>query len=394
MPTPNLGAPVQLSEEEIARYARHLITPEVGLVGQLKLKQAKVLQVGTGGLGSPTSIYLAAAGVGKLGLVDSDVIEISNLQRQVLYGTSDVGRLKLDSARDTLTDINPHVEIQTYNTRFARENALDIVRDYDIVVDGTDNLPSRYLLSDVCVLLGKPLVHASVFRFEGHITVFDAKRGPCYRCVHPEPPPPELVQEVSVGGILGVQPGIAGCIQALEVIKLIIGKGRPLIGRMLVFDGVNLKFRELQVRKDPDCLACGTHPTLTRDLMDYEAFCGVTRAQATPADPAITVEELKGLLTEQPSLVVIDVREPTQFHAGHIPGARSIPLGELLFHLHQFTWADHIVTYCQSEERSREATEIFRKFNFRRSRFLTGGFPAWRAGEGPSPSLDLSGQNR
>ena len=377
MSTPNLAVPVQLSEEEIARYARHLITPEVGMAGQLKLKRAKVLQIGTGGLGSPITMYLAAAGVGKLGLVDSDVIEVSNLQRQILHGTSDVGRLKLDSARDTLADINPHVEIQSYNTRFSRQNALEIVLDYDIVVDGTDNLATRYLLSDVCVLLGKPLVHASVFRFEGHITVFDAKRGPCYRCVHPEPPPPEFVQRLSVGGILGVQPGIAGCIQALEVIKLIVGKGTPLIGRMLVFDGVNLKFREVQVRKDPDCVACGAHPTITRDLPDYEAFCGLKPAQpALP--PEISASELRNWLDGHRPVVLLDVRDAAEFESGSIPGARSAPLGELLFHVHEFSWGDDIVVFGEADTRAISAAERLRKFNFRRTRVLQGGISAWR----------------
>jgi len=377
MPASNLVAPVQISEEEIARYARHLITPEVGMAGQLKLKQARVLQIGTGGLGSPITIYLAAAGVGKLGLVDLDVVEVSNLQRQVLHGTSDVGRLKVDSARDTLAEINPHVDIQTYNARFSRQNALEIVQDYDIVVDGTDNLPTRYLLSDVCVLLGKPLVHASVFRFEGHITVFDSKSGPCYRCVHPEPPPLEFVQRLSVGGILGVQPGVAGCIQALEVIKLIVGKGRPLIGRMLVFDGVNLKFREVQIRKDPDCVACGTHPTITRDLPDYEVFCGVKPAQvALPSE--ISASELRSWLAEHRPVVLLDVRDTAEFDSGSIPGARSVPLSELLFHVHEFVWGDDIVVFGGADGRADAAAERLQKFNFRRTRVLQGGFKAWR----------------
>ena len=377
MPASNLVAPVQISEEEIARYARHLITPEVGMAGQLKLKQARVLQIGTGGLGSPITIYLAAAGVGKLGLVDLDVVEVSNLQRQVLHGTSDVGRLKVDSARDTLAEINPHVDIQTYNARFSRQNALEIVQDYDIVADGTDNLPTRYLLSDVCVLLGKPLVHASVFRFEGHITVFDSKSGPCYRCVHPEPPPLEFVQRLSVGGILGVQPGVAGCIQALEVIKLIVGKGRPLIGRMLVFDGVNLKFREVQIRKDPDCVACGTHPTITRDLPDYEVFCGVKPAQvALPSE--ISASELRSWLAEHRPVVLLDVRDTAEFDSGSIPGARSVPLSELLFHVHEFVWGDDIVVFGGADGRADAAAERLQKFNFRRTRVLQGGFKAWR----------------
>jgi len=367
---------VQLSEEEISRYARHLITPEIGLAGQLKLKQAKVLQVGTGGLGSPITIYLAAAGVGKLGLADFDVVELSNLQRQVLHRTSSVGRLKVDSARDTLVDINPHVEIQTYNTRISRENALELVKDYDIVVDGTDNLPTRYALNDACVLLGKPLVHASVFRFEGHITVFDAKQGPCYRCVHPEPPPPELVQRISVGGILGVQPGVAGCIQALEVIKLIVGKGKPLIGRMLIFDGVNLKFREVQIRKDSECLACGEHPTLTRELMDYEAFCGLKPA-AAPTPPEIAATELRRRMAEKHPLVLLDVRDRAEFEAGTIPGARSVPVGELLHHVHTLMWGEEIIVFSGGDGRAQAAAERLRRFNFRKTRVLRGGIGAW-----------------
>jgi len=378
MATPALSIPTQLSEDEITRYARHLITPEVGLAGQLKLKQAKVVCIGTGGLGSPISIYLAAAGVGTLGLVDSDVVETSNLQRQVLHGTGDVGRLKIDSARDTLLEINPYVQLQTYNTRFSRQNALEILKDYDVVVDGTDNLPTRYLLSDACVLLGKPLVHGSVYRFQGHATVFDAKRGPCYRCVYPEPAPPELVQRISVGGILGVQPGIIGCIQALEVIKLILGKGQPLIGRLLVFDGVSLKFREVKLRKDPACAACGAHPTITRELMDYEAFCGIKPVPPPAAGAAITAQELEAFRAEEKPLVLLDVREPKEYQAGHIEGARSVPLGELLYHLHEFSWADDFVVYSGADTRAEQAARTLVKFNFRRTRVLVGGFPAWR----------------
>jgi sulfur-carrier protein adenylyltransferase/sulfurtransferase len=377
MSTSPSGFTAALSEEEIARYARHLITPEVGMAGQLKLKQARVLQVGTGGLGSPITMYLAAAGVGKLGLVDSDVVDTSNLQRQILHGTSDVGRPKLDSARDTLADINPHVEIQCYNERISRQNALGIAQEYDIVVDGTDNLPTRYLLSDVCVLLGKPLVHASVFRFEGHITVFDAKLGPCYRCVHPEPPPMDFVQRLSVGGILGVQPGIAGCIQALEVIKLIVEKGSPLIGRMLVFDGVNLKFREVQVRKDPECVACGPNPKITRDLPDYEAFCGLKPAPAA-VQPEITVAELRQWIAAKRRAVLLDTRAAAAFAAGSIPGARPVPLEELLFHVHEFAWGDDIVVFSGDDPRAAAAADRLRQFNFRRTRVLQGGIGAWR----------------
>jgi adenylyltransferase/sulfurtransferase len=384
MVTSEFTGEVELTKEEILRYARHLITPEVGMAGQLKLKQASVVCVGTGGLGSPISIYLAAAGVGKLGLVDSDVVELSNLQRQVLHGTSDVGRTKLASARDTLHEINPHVALRTYDTRLSRQNALEILQDYDVVVDGTDNLPSRYLLSDVCVLLGKPLVHGSVFRFQGQATVLCTKEGPCYRCIYPEPPPPEIVQRIAVGGILGVQPGIIGCIQTLEVIKLIVGKGKPLIGRLLVFDGMNLSFRELTLRKDPECEACGARPRLTRDLVDYEAFCGV-RAAAQPAAGIreVTGEELRQILAEERPCILIDVRAPQEYEAGHIPGAVSIPLGEILFHLHEFTWADDIVVYSGADGRAQTAAETLLGFNFRRTRVLAGGFPAWTESSPP-----------
>ena len=370
---------IPLSEEEITRYARHLITPEVGLAGQLKLKQAKILVVGTGGLGSPISIYLAAGGVGRLGVMDADVVEASNLQRQILHGTKDVGRLKVDSAREMLEDINPLVEVETHNVLLGRENALEIISAYDLVVDGTDNVPSRYLLSDACVLLGKPLVHGSIFRFQGQVAVLCTKDGPCFRCAFPEPPPPEIVQKISVGGVIGVQPGIIGCLQALEAIKLIVGHGKPLIGRLLVFDGVNLKFREVRLQKDPACVACGTHPTITGNLPDYEAFCGLRpRAPLAAVNAEITPDELEGLLREKKPLVLLDVREPEEFAKSHIPGARSIPLGELLFHVHEFTWADDIVVYSGADGRAQQAAERLRKFKFRRTRVLAGGFVGWR----------------
>ena len=270
-----------MSKDEILRYSRHLIMPEVGMEGQLKLKQAKVLCIGAGGLGSPLALYLGAAGVGKLGLVDFDVVDFTNLQRQVIHGTSDVGRTKLDSARDTLQEINPNVEIEAFETRLSSDNALDIFRDYDIVADGTDNFPTRYLVNDACVLLGKPNVYASIFRFEGQASIFYAEQGPCYRCLYPEPPPPGLVPSCAEGGVLGVLPGIMGCIQAMETIKLILGRGDPLIGRLLLFDALGMKFRELKLRKNPDCPICGTHRTITK-LIDYEQFCGIRGEEHIP----------------------------------------------------------------------------------------------------------------
>src|ERR1700726_2814945 len=281
--------PVTLSKEEILRYSRHLIMPEVGMEGQLKLKSAKVALIGTGGLGAPLGMYLAAAGIGRIGLVDFDVVDFTNLQRQVIHGTKDVGRKKLDSAADTMLDINPYLEIDRHETALTSENALQILKDYDIVVDGTDNFPTRYLVNDACVLLGKPNVYGSIFRFEGQATVFAYQGGPCYRCLYPEPPPPGLVPSCAEGGVLGVLPGIIGSIQAMETLKLILGKGRPLIGRLLLFDALAMRFRELKLRKNPDCPVCGTHPTITK-LIDYAEFCGV-RGEETPA-PASTVPEI------------------------------------------------------------------------------------------------------
>jgi sulfur-carrier protein adenylyltransferase/sulfurtransferase len=286
MSTATMVQPAQLSKEEVLRYSRHLIMPEVGMEGQLKLKQAKVLCIGAGGLGSPLSLYLAAAGVGKLGLVDFDVVDFTNLQRQVIHGTSDVGRTKLESARDTLLEINPHVEIESFETRLTSDNALDIFREYDVIADGTDNFPTRYLVNDACVLLGKPNAYASIFRFEGQASIFYAEQGPCYRCLYPEPPPPGLVPSCAEGGVLGVLPGIMGCIQAMETIKLILGRGDSLIGRLLLFDALGMKFRELKLRKNPDCPICGTHRTITK-LIDYEQFCGIRGEEHIPVQTGI-----------------------------------------------------------------------------------------------------------
>ncbi len=371
-------AAVQLSKDEILRYSRHLIMPEVGMEGQLKLKQAKVLAIGAGGLGSPLALYLAAAGVGKLGIVDFDVVDFTNLQRQVIHSTSDVGRSKLASARETIQGINPNVEVLTYETRLTSENALDIFKDYDVIADGTDNFPTRYLVNDACVLLGKPNAYGSIFRFEGQASVFYAKEGPCYRCLYPEPPPPGLVPSCAEGGVLGVLPGIVGSIQALETIKLITGKGRPLIGRLLLFDALNLKFRELKLRKSPDCPVCGTHPTITR-LIDYEQFCGIRGEEyVRPTKvPEITATEVKKMMDERRPFVLVDVREPHEYQICRIPGSKLIPLGDVPKRMHELNSADEIVVHCRSGQRSAQAVELLMKAGFRKIHNLRGGVLAW-----------------
>src|SRR5579872_5065184 len=326
MATLTISPTAQLSKDEILRYSRHLIMPEVGMEGQLKLKQARVLCIGAGGLGAPLALYLAAAGVGTLGIVDFDVVDFTNLQRQVIHDTNDVGRPKLESARDTILDINPNVEVIPYETRLTSENALDIFKDFDLVADGTDNFPTRYLVNDACVLLGKPNVYASIFRFEGQASVFYAKEGPCYRCLYPEPPPPGLVPSCAEGGVLGVLPGIMGCIQALEAIKLILGKGKPLIGRLLIFDALGMKFRELKLRKNPECPVCGENPKIGR-LIDYEAFCGV--AEEMSPELEVSPKTLKEWIDDGKEVVTLDVREPFEFEIAHLANAKLIPLGQL-----------------------------------------------------------------
>jgi len=376
---------VQLSRDEILRYSRHLIMPEVGMEGQLKLKAARVLCVGTGGLGSPLALYLAAAGIGKLGIVDFDVVDYTNLQRQVIHGTSDVGRPKLHSARETIQDINPNVAVETYETRLTSENALDIIRDYDIVADGTDNFPTRYLVNDACVLLGKPNVYGSIFRFEGQASVFYAKEGPCYRCLYPEPPPAGLVPSCAEGGVLGVLPGIIGCIQALQTIKLILGKGQTLIGRLLLFDALNLKFRELKLRKNPECPICGQNPTVTK-LIDYEEFCGIRGEEYVPPTkvPEITPGDVKKMMDEQKPFVLIDVREPHEYQICSIPGSKLVPLGEIPRRMHELNSADDIVVHCRSGMRSAQAVEFLMKSGFRKIRNLKGGILAWSDQVDPS----------
>ena len=378
MATLTTSAPAQLSKEEILRYSRHLIMPEVGMDGQLKLKQAKVLCIGAGGLGSPLALYLAAAGVGRLGIVDFDVVDFTNLQRQIIHDTSDVGRLKIESAKDTIADINPNVEVVAHETRLTSENALDIFRDYDIVADGTDNFPTRYLVNDACVLLGKPNVYGSIFRFEGQATVFYAKEGPCYRCLYPEPPPPGMVPSCAEGGVLGVLPGIVGSIQALETIKLILGRGRPLIGRLLLFDALDLKFRELKLRKNPECPVCGAHPSVTK-LIDYEQFCGIRGEEHVPETkvPEITAPEVKKMMDERKPFVLVDVREPHEFQICRIPGSTLIPLGDVPKRMHELSSADEIVVHCRSGIRSAQAVELLMKAGFRKIHNLKGGVLAW-----------------
>jgi sulfur-carrier protein adenylyltransferase/sulfurtransferase len=369
-----------LTAMEIKRYSRHLILPEVGVDGQRKLKAAKVLCIGAGGLGSPVALYLAAAGVGTIGIVDFDVVDYSNLQRQILHGTDDVGRSKLDSARDKLVALNPEVKIELYDTALSSENALDLFRPYDVIVDGTDNFPTRYLVNDACVLLRKPNAYGSIFRFEGQASVFGLENGPCYRCLYPEPPPPGLVPSCAEGGVLGVLPGLVGVIQATEALKLILGVGEPLIGRFLIVDALRMKFRELKLRKDPDCPVCGTHPTVT-ELIDYEQFCGVAPVAADAAQPAddtreITAVELKSRLDRSDRLVVLDVREPQEYQINRIDGSVLIPLGELGQRYAELDPSVEIVAQCKSGARSARAADFLREKGYR-VKNLKGGILDW-----------------
>jgi molybdopterin/thiamine biosynthesis adenylyltransferase/rhodanese-related sulfurtransferase/molybdopterin converting factor small subunit len=381
---------VTFDTNEIRRYSRHLIMPEVGMEGQRKLKAARVLMVGAGGLGSPLGLYLAAAGVGTIGIVDFDVVDETNLQRQVLHGTKDVGRPKLASARDRLHDVNPNVQIDSYEVRLSSDNALDLLAPYDIVVDGTDNFPTRYLVNDACVLLGKPNVYGSIFRFEGQVSVFDATRGPCYRCLFREPPPPGLVPSCAEGGVLGVLPGIVGTLQALETIKLIIGRGDSLIGRLLLFDALAMQFRQLKLRKDPTCPVCSEHPTV-RGLIDYDEFCGIPQAAAVEAEersgiPEITPAELKARLDRREPLTIIDVREPHEWDIVNLEpfGARLIPLGTVLERMNELSSAEEIVLHCRSGVRSAKALRQLHDAGFRRIWNLKGGILGWAEEVDPS----------
>jgi molybdopterin/thiamine biosynthesis adenylyltransferase/rhodanese-related sulfurtransferase len=367
-----------LSNEEILRYSRHLIMPEVGMDGQLKLKNSKVLLIGTGGLGAPLGLYLAAAGVGRLGLVDFDVVDVTNLQRQVTFGSSDVGKSKAQSARVRLSSLNPDIQIETFETKLTSDNALELFKDFDIVVDGTDNFPTRYLVNDACILLGKPNVYGSIFRFEGQVTVFGMPDGPCYRCLYPEPPPPGLVPSCAEGGVLGVLPGIVGSIQAMETIKLILKSGDSLVGRLLLFDALGMKFRELKLRKSPNCPVCGTHPTITK-LIDYYQFCGIRGEEADAPDlkvPEMLPTELKARLDKGDDIFVLDVREPHEYQICNLKG-KLIPLGELPRRVHELDSSREIVAHCRSGKRSAEAVDFLKKAGFRKIHNLTGGILAW-----------------
>jgi adenylyltransferase/sulfurtransferase len=369
--------PAGLSKEEVLRYSRHLIMPEVGMDGQLKLKQAKVLLVGTGGLGAPLGLYLAAAGVGRLGLVDFDVVDFTNLQRQVTFGSSDVGRKKLEATKERLANLNPNIQIETHEAQLTSANALDILRDYDIVVDGTDNFPTRYLVNDACVLLGKPNVYGSIFRFEGQATIFGYPGGPCYRCLYPEPPPPGLVPSCAEGGVLGVLPGIVGSIQAMETIKLIIGKGSPLIGRLLLFDALGMRFREVKLRKNPDCPLCGERRTI-QALIDYQEFCGIRGEEAAPKVdvPEITPRDLRARLDRGDDLFILDVREPHEYQICQI-GGYLIPLGDLPRRVNELDTSREIVAHCRSGKRSADAVAFLRQAGFKKIWNLKGGILAW-----------------
>jgi molybdopterin/thiamine biosynthesis adenylyltransferase/rhodanese-related sulfurtransferase len=371
-----------LNKEEIARYSRHLIMPEVGMDGQRKLKAASVLLIGAGGLGSPLGLYLTAAGVGRLGLVDFDVVDYSNLQRQVIHGTKDVGRPKLHSARDRLLDVNPFVHVDTYETALRSDNALEIFAPYDIIIDGTDNFQTRYLANDASVLLGKPNIYGSIFRFEGQASVFFPKGGgPCYRCLYPDPPPPGLVPSCAEGGVLGILPGIVGLIQAAEAVKLILGEGDTLLGRLLLFNALQMRFRELRLRRDPACPLCGDHPTV-KELIDYDQFCGVTPApeeSTEVADWEITVTDLKAKLDHGDPLTLIDVRDPHEWQICNLEGYGSqlIPLGQFASRMHELNSADDIVVHCKMGGRSAEAYQILKQAGFKKIKNLKGGILAW-----------------
>lgn len=380
----------KLTHEEILRYSRHLLIPEVGLEGQRKLKAASVLVIGTGGLGSPVALYLAAAGVGHIGLVDYDVVDYSNLQRQIIHGMSTLDNLKVESARQRMLDINPDIQVDTYNEIFTSENAFRIAAPYDIIVDCTDNFPTRYLSNDLAVLTGKPNVYGSIFRFDGQVSVFDGREGPCYRCVFPEPPPPGLVPTCAEGGVLGVLPGTIGTLQATEAIKLILGIGEPLIGRLLLYNALDMSFDFVNLRKNPHCKVCGPNPEIT-ELIDYEEFCGLPAHDHEEGSAGegwdITATELAARLKRGDSLKLVDVREPHELEISRLPGAVLIPLGELASRLHELNTADEIVLVCKSGTRSARALEVLHSAGFRKIKNLKGGINAWAREVDPSQPI-------
>jgi sulfur-carrier protein adenylyltransferase/sulfurtransferase len=386
-------AAIELSHEEVRRYSRHLIMPEVGMAGQRKLKAASVLLIGAGGLGSPLAMYLAAAGIGRIGLVDYDVVDYTNLQRQIIHGTKDVGRPKLDSAVARINDINPHVQVDRYEVPLTSANALQVMEPYDIIIDGTDNFPTRYLTNDACVLLGKPNVYGSIFRFEGQASVFYAKEGPCYRCLFPEPPPPGLVPSCAEGGVLGVLPGTIGAIQATEAIKLILGTGQPLIGRLLLYDALSMSFDEVRLRKNPKCPICGENPTIT-ELIDYEQFCGMpahdrseyNANQNGSSVPQITPLELKERLDEGERFFILDVREPHEWDISNLGnlGAVLIPKGQVLEHMGELDTAANIVVQCRTGVRSADVIRLLRQHGYGKLLNLEGGINRWADEVDPS----------
>jgi len=379
------AAETALSREELRRYDRHVILPEVGLEGQKKLKAASVLCVGAGGLGSPLALYLAAAGVGRIGLVDFDVVDESNLQRQIMHDTPSVGTPKLESARKRLLALNPHVAVETHETKLSSANAVELFRKYDVIADGTDNFPTRYLVNDACVLTGRPNAYGSIFRFEGQLAVFAAKDGPCYRCLYPEPPPPGLVPSCAEGGVLGVLPGVIGTMQAIETIKLILGIGKPLVGRLMLYDALEQSWRTLKVKKNPDCPACGKNPTIKAPI-DYEAFCGL-KEKPVSAIPEMTVEQLKAMQDKKEKFVLLDVREPHEFEAARIPGSKLIPLGELPKRLGELNKDEKYVVHCRSGGRSGRAVALMRQQGYDATN-VAGGILAWA--DRIDPSLQVS----
>ncbi len=377
-----------LTRDEVQRYSRHLIMPEVGVEGQRKLKAARVLCVGAGGLGAPAAMYLAAAGIGTLGLVDFDVVDASNLHRQIIYGTPDVGKRKLEAARARIAAMNEGVKVVLHELALTSKNALDVLKDYDVILDGTDNFQTRYLVNDACVLLGKPNAYGSIFRFDGQASVFAVKGGPCYRCLYPEPPPPGLVPSCAEGGVLGVLPGVIGIIQATEAIKLILGAGQPLVGRLLLYDALQMRFRELKLRRDPECPICGDHPTI-HALIDYDQFCGVVPAHTQPTAggvPEVTVEELKAKLDRGEDVHVLDVREPNEYQICRIAGSTLIPLGELSNRTAELDRDRELIVHCKMGGRSAKAVALLQERGFTRVRNLTGGILAWIDRVDPSQS--------